>query len=75
VSEYEGPPGVAEMPGGENGPAAMMAADNETDMYSMDMSMNSAAYEQEPPAPGDDDIDDLRMLGIDVDDTSVVHLK
>jgi len=78
ASEYEGPPGVAEMSSGENGASVMMAAENETEMYTeaMDMNMmNSAAYEQEPAAPGDDDIDDLRMLGIDVDDTSVVHLK
>lgn len=56
----DGPPGV----GNDN-----VGASRSTDIASQEDA------EKDPPPPGDDDMDDLRMLGIDVEDTAVVVQK
>jgi len=60
----DGPPGVGDGPPG--------VAPIKAPPTMLENARPDKVDEKDPPPPGDDDMDDLRMLGIDVDDTAVV---
>ncbi|ODM95175.1 hypothetical protein Ocin01_11509 [Orchesella cincta] len=68
----DGPPGVGDdssSVGAARQSTATASSGGEQQMEKTDV------VDRDPPPPGEDDLDDLRMLGIDVDDTAVVVKK